>query len=280
MSPNVGCGSRYRTKVTRAPPRVRYDEGVSRISMIQWLHRPQLLIIAVLLCLLTGAAGAWVRAQPMADVPHPRPLVTNRQPSPSCIEKPCLALTFDDGPSASTTPALLDALKQAQVQATFYLVGSHVQGKAPIVQRMHADGHEIGNHTWSHPDLTTLTPGEVRAQINATQRALLEAGVPLPKTLRPPYGATNAVVESQTSLAVVRWNIDSEDWRSQNADELAARILQQAKPGGIVLLHDTNTHTVAAITQVLPQLKAHYQLLTVSELLGLTPGDQGQYFGR
>lgn len=233
------------------------------------------------MCLLLGGLGTVAKSQNLPNIPaKEQPAISKAEKKAiSCAVVPCLALTFDDGPQPANTPILLDILAREHVQATFFVVGTRVRGQAPILQRMHAEGHEIGNHSWSHPDLTTLSPSDVRAQINTTQMIVLESGVPAPRLLRPPYGAANAIVETQP-LTIVRWNIDPEDWIVKNSDELAARIVQQAKPGGILLLHDTQPHTAAAVQKALPELKARYQLVTVSELLGLSGGDQGQYFGR
>lgn len=233
------------------------------------------------LCLIIGGFGAMAKSQSPPSVPNDdKPSISHgAKKAISCAVVPCLALTFDDGPSSTTTPTLLDVLAREHVHATFFVVGMRVHERTSILQRIHAEGHEIGNHSWSHANLTKLNPSQVHAEINTTQTAIMEAGVPAPRLLRPPYGAANAVVEMQ-GLTIVRWNVDPEDWVVKNPDELAARMVQQAKPGGILLLHDTNPHTVEAIAKALPELKAKYQLVTTSELLGLSSGDQGQYFGR
>lgn len=246
------------------------------------LRYPQLAVVVAMVCLLVGGLGAASRARPLPPIPAAQQptLSQTEKTAISCAAVPCLALTFDDGPSSVNTPVVLDILAREHAKATFFVVGRRVHGNGPILQRMHADGHEIGNHTWSHPKLTDLSPAEVRLQIETTQTAVLEAGVPVPRLLRPPYGATNVVVETQVPLTIVRWNIDPLDWTLRDSDALAERIVAQARPGGILLLHDTHPHVAGALAKALPQLRAQYQLVTVSELLGLTGGDQGQYFSR
>jgi peptidoglycan/xylan/chitin deacetylase (PgdA/CDA1 family) len=145
---------------------------------------------------------------------------------------------------------------------------------------MHQEGHEVGNHTWGHPDLTRLSPSEIHAQLEMTQAAVVAAGLPAPTLLRPPYGVVNDMVRSHVGLTIVRWNVDPGDWRSSDPSKIQADIVAQAKPGGVMLLHDRRPSTADAIGPAIQSLKPRYQFVTVSELFGLTPGDQGQFFGR
>jgi peptidoglycan/xylan/chitin deacetylase (PgdA/CDA1 family) len=236
-------------------------------------------------CLCVGAFGSLVQSVPYASLATPhkaRPEVKGVAivPPPECSLKPCIALTFDDGPSDLVTPQVLDILARNQVKATFFLVGQHVPGREPLVHRMYLEGHEIGNHSWNHADFTKLSPSEVDMQLRLSQAAIAGAGVPAPRVFRPPYGAVNPMVQSHVGMTIVRWNIDPEDWRSKNAAEIQAKVFHDARPGGIILMHDTDQATAAALDPVLQTLKQQYQFVTVSELLKLTPGDQGQYFGR
>jgi peptidoglycan/xylan/chitin deacetylase (PgdA/CDA1 family) len=198
----------------------------------------------------------------------------------NCATTPCLALTFDDGPNSVVTPQILTALEHAHARATFFVVGMRVPGNEAIVQRMYTDGDEIGNHSWNHPDLTKLTANQVRDQFNRTQLAVMAAGVPAPTLFRPPYGAVNATVRSQIPVTLALWNVDPEDWKSTNPNQIADRIVSQAKPGRVVDLHDIYAPTAQSLPLLLDRLKAHYQLVTVSELFNLGPGQRGEYFGR
>ncbi|HEX8762829.1 MAG TPA: polysaccharide deacetylase family protein [Candidatus Saccharimonadales bacterium] len=249
----------------------------------RWLSRPQLLIVFIMICLCVGGLGVIQRSRTVPVLIFDRPL-----PSPlpvpvtqaSCNIVPCVALTFDDGPDPTVTPRVLDILARHQVHATFFIVGSRVAGHEPIVRRAYQAGHEIGNHSWNHPDLSTLPPEQVEEQLTLTQHAIADAGVPMPRILRPPYGAVNEMVAAHNHLSVVRWNVDPEDWKNHNAPKLTEQIVATARPGAIILLHDIYPSTADALDAAMPRLKQQYQLITVSQLLNLSPGDQGQYFSR
>ena len=105
------------------------------------------------------------------------------------VDQPYIAMTFDDGPSSETTPRLLEILKQRNIKATFFLIGENAASNPDIVRRILADGHEIGNHSWTHPQLSRLSDDRVTAEINKTQDAIKEASGFTPTLLRPPYGA-------------------------------------------------------------------------------------------
>src|SRR5690606_12208163 len=120
----------------------------------------------------------------------------NLVPSVDCSREACLALTFDDGPSAKHTPRILDLLDTHDAKATFFVVGQQVPGNEALLRRMHASGHEIGNHTWNHRKINELTPQELKDDIARTQQVVAEAGVPAPRLFRPPYGLFNATIRS------------------------------------------------------------------------------------
>lgn len=197
-----------------------------------------------------------------------------------CSLAPCLALTFDDGPDPKVTPQVLDVLARHHVHATFYVVGSRVAGNESLLRRMHAEGHEIGNHSWSHADLTALSPEQVQEQIARTQAAVAAAGVPLPTTFRPPYGAVNAVVRSNVRLSIVRWNLDPQDWDAHDAKDIVAKVESTARRGGVVEMHDIHQQTADSLDQLLSDLTPHYQLVTVSDMFNLPSGQRGEFFGR
>lgn len=256
-------------------------------QLFTWLARPQLVVGFVVLCLGISLLGTWQRQASYSSMLFSRQGTalgaTSQEPQAAlstCSLVPCIALTFDDGPNEHTTPHILELLAKYQVHATFYVVGSHVSGHEAVLRRIHNDRHEIGNHSWSHPDLSALSPEDMESQLTRTQRAIVDAGVPAPKTLRPPYGAVNQMVAAHNHLTVVRWNVDPEDWKGYTAAKISERIIQAARPGAIILLHDTYPSTVTAIDQAIPVLKQQYQFVTVSQLLNLSPGDQGQYFSR
>lgn len=201
----------------------------------------------------------------------PKPLTF----STDCTLLPCLALTFDDGPDPATTPVIIDALEKAGAKATFFVIGSRIGGQEAILQHMQADGFDIGNHSWSHPDFTKLNPDQMRDQINRTQAAMQAAGVSPAQLFRPPYGAHNASVHQTLSLPIILWNVDPKDWAEKDSHHLADIVVSQAKPGAIIILHDSKPVTAAAASEIINRLSQNYQLVTISELIQLPPDAHG-----
>ena len=216
----------------------------------------------------------------VAHAPQTSPPPMTHEPAVDCAKVPCLNVSFDDGPNPITTPQILDILKAYQVHANFFVVGSRAATMPGILQREYREGHEIGNHSWSHPDLTTLTPAQVQSQIMQTQAAVMAAGLPAPHLFRPPYGAVNQVVKSQVHMTLALWNVDPEDWNKADPAHLVQKVTAQAKRGGIIDLHDIDGATVAALPAILQNLKSRFQLVTMSQMLNLTPGQRGEFFGR
>ena len=179
-----------------------------------------------------------------------------------------LALTFDDGPDGNTH-ALLDTLDKYEASATFFVLGQKVTGGAGVLQRMVREGHEIGNHSWNHPDLRTLPPQQVHLQIADTQSAIKSATGIAPSQMRPPYGAINAEVQQEIDaqgLRTAMWSVDTNDWRDRDPNVLYQRIVESAGDGKIILLHDIHGASVQAAIRAIPELKAQgYQLVTLSQ---------------
>ncbi len=197
-----------------------------------------------------------------------------------CAQVACLALTFDDGPNPLTTPQVLSDLEQAHVSATFFVIGSRIAGNEAVLQRMYADGDEIGNHSWSHPDLTKLPVDQIQQQIQLTQQAVVAAGVPAPTLFRPPYGAVNQTVEDNVPFATLLWNEDPQDWAANTPQQVIQSVEASARPGGIVDMHDIYHVTADALPQILVDLQARgLHFVTVSQLLQLTPSSRGIYYG-
>ena len=252
----------------------------------RWLKHPQLFIGFVAACLCLGAISNIVRVATAvpADVVFPRRVkgaqISHLPPEPNCAVVACLALSFDDGPEPTVTPRVLDILDREHVHATFFVVGRRVAGNESILRRMHQEGHEIGNHSWDHADFTKLSPAQMDEELRQTQLAISNAGVPAPRLFRPPYGAVNDAVKAHSHMAIVRWDIDPADWESLDSGKILESVLAQAKPGGIILMHDIYGTTADALDPAIQQLEARgYQFVTVSQLMNLSPGDQGQYFG-
>lgn len=190
------------------------------------------------------------------------------------VDGPYIAMTFDDGPDPKNTPKLLDMLKARGLKATFFVVGTNAAGYPEILQRMVAEGHEIGNHSWSHPSLTKLGSENVRSQMERTSQAVFQATGVRPVVMRPPYGATsvrlNKFFDEQLGMKVILWNVDPLDWRYRNASRVMNQIVQNARPGAIILAHDIHASTVAAMPQTFDALLAKgFKFVTVSELIAM-----------
>jgi peptidoglycan/xylan/chitin deacetylase (PgdA/CDA1 family) len=171
-------------------------------------------------------------------------------------------LTFDDGPTPTWTPQVLDLLARHRAQATFFVLGRNAAAHPHLVQREHAAGHGVGNHTWSHRRLTGLRGGALAAEVDATSTAIQRAtGAPV-RCLRPPYATVDAASAGQVralGLRLVLWDVDPSDWRRPGAGAIAGRVLGRVRSGDVVLLHDgggDRSQTVAALGQVLATLSA------------------------
>ncbi len=185
---------------------------------------------------------------------------------------PIAALTFDDGPHTTNTPRLLDILKKRNVRATFYVVGQNVANYPDIARRIVDEGHEIANHSWSHPWFTKMSDNAVRSQLQRTHDIIRETTGVEPRNMRPPYGAISSRqkvwIHSEFGYPTIMWSLDPLDWKNRNAGVVSSRILSQTQPGAIILAHDIHATTVAAMPTVIDGLlERGYRLVTVSELI-------------
>ncbi|MCW2878794.1 MAG: chitin deacetylase [Sphaerisporangium sp.] len=210
--------------------------------------------------------------------PGDRPLVAPRRRSIRCKQVKCVALTFDDGPF-DYTGKVLDMLAEHHAKATFFVVGQMVNPQTSLfLRRMVSEGHELGNHSWDHPPLTSLSHDAVRGQLEHTQQVVKAVTGATMRLLRPPYGATDAKVAEEAEhvgLAQILWDVDTLDWRDRDSSVVARRA-SDARPGSIVLMHDIHKSTVDAVPRLLSELQVKgYTFVTVSELYGtqvLAPG--------
>ncbi len=219
-------------------------------------------------------SGIMEKANP---VPIPKPESKPiPKPDVDCRVASCVALTFDDGPG-DQTDRLLAALREKGVRATFFTIGKNVKARPDLVKKEAAEGHSVGNHSWDHPQLTKLTPEELRKQLKNTSNSIVEAGAPAPVLMRPPYGSSNADVLKaigENGMAETRWDVDTEDWKNKNAAVTTQRALAGARPGSVILMHDIHASSVDAVPGLIDQLKAKgYTLVTVPQLMGddMTP---------
>ncbi len=187
---------------------------------------------------------------------------------------PFIALTFDDGPHATNTPRLLDMLKERNVKATFYVVATNVKRYPEIMRRIVAEGHEIGNHTVTHGNLTKMSPDEVRSELSRSREAIMAATGIAPRTMRPPYGAITSDqkdwIRREFGYPAILWSVDPEDWKKPGASVVAQRLVSGAAPGGILLVHDIHSSTIDAMPSALDQLLAKgLQFVTVTQLIAM-----------
>jgi peptidoglycan/xylan/chitin deacetylase (PgdA/CDA1 family) len=179
-----------------------------------------------------------------------------------------VALTFDDGPSLSQTPPILETLHRLGARATFFEEGRHVRGREALMRQILAFGDEIGNHSFHHP----VDPGE--GELASTQAAIRAATGFTPCLFRPPYGELDRKEKEAAhanGLQLVFWTLDSEDDQHPGVGPIRARVVRRTKPGSIVLLHDGGRHpeTVTALPGIVEGLEARgFRLVTVTELLG------------
>ena len=183
-----------------------------------------------------------------------------------------VAITFDDGPSSSLTPQVLDILKRHGASATFFVLGDNASRNPSILARAVAEGHEIGNHTYSHIKMTSASAETIRSEISRTAAVIESATGRKAKVMRPPYGATNANIVSNMfnnyGMRSILWNIDTQDWRHPGVGVVVQRAVGGAKPGSIILLHDIHSSTLAAVEGIVTGLQARgYKLVTVSQLI-------------
>lgn len=191
---------------------------------------------------------------------------------------PMVALTFDDGPDEVYSDQLLDILEENHALATFFEVGKNVLACPEPVGRMAELGCEVASHSYAHRDLSRLRKAALLQDLDAADAAIAAAGAEPPLLVRPPYGAVNQTVKSATGRAVVTWTVDTEDWRSRDAQAIIDYVQGLADlDGGIVLLHSAYPSTVQAMETLVPWLQEQgYQLVTVTELLAYYYGELPQ----
>ena len=183
-----------------------------------------------------------------------------------------VALTYDDGPGDRTTEELLDLFEKEGVVCTFYELGKNVQevqGGKDLLKRELDLGCEIGTHSWNHPDLTTLSDGQVKEQATKSIAAIKDATGQNPTTFRAPYGNGNNKISKIFGLPGINWTVDTLDWKTRNKESIISQVKKFSNlDGQIVLMHSIYPPTVEASKELVPWLKQQgYQLVTVSELL-------------
>lgn len=189
-------------------------------------------------------------------------------PTEADKNKKHVALTFDDGPHPKVTKQILDLLAKYDAKATFFMLGSRVEYYPDLVREVKAAGHEIGNHTWTHPVLTKMDSAKVLQEFEQTEKAIFNVLGENTVIFRPPYGATNDRVKNLIPRTSVNWSIDTLDWKHRNAAQLLPMVQKQMHNNAIILMHDIHQSTADGLESVLQYMQAEgYEFLTVSEIL-------------
>lgn len=209
------------------------------------------------------------------DLASEYPKVFFRQGPPK-VKK--VALTFDDGPDNNYTVKILDVLKKHKVPATFFVIGKRCELYPSVVQRMVKEGHILGSHTWSHPNIIKLSDRKVIEELNAAEKIIKRQAGYVPVLFRSPYGSLDrkkVELISNRGYKIIAWNVDSLDWKGLSPAEVKANILENVREGSIILQHSAGgigedlSGTVKALDDIIRVLKKDgYQFVTIDKLLG------------
>ncbi|MFC5451813.1 polysaccharide deacetylase family protein [Paenibacillus aestuarii] len=194
------------------------------------------------------------------------------------ISQKAVAFTFDDGPNPLYTPQVLDIFKDARGKATFYMIGEQIEKYPDIAKSVHTEGHEIGNHTYSHPYLTKLSEEERMDELLRTQKLIKAITGAESRTFRPPYLDCNEQVERAAASfgypVIGAVNGEARDWEQPGVQHIIDVTLKTLQPGSILLFHDgygDRSQTIAAVSMLVQKLSAEgYELVSVSELLQMS----------
>jgi peptidoglycan/xylan/chitin deacetylase (PgdA/CDA1 family) len=240
-------------------------------------------LIALSLLIWENASGQQSTSVPIVEkaispAPKPKPPATPAEPPITFnsvhVDGPYIALTFDDGPNVTLTPKLLDLLAARHLKATFFVIGQNAADHPEILKRAVREGHEIGNHSWSHPNLGKMSDEAVRRELQKTDDAIVAAIGKRPTLMRPPYGSITAHqkrwIHDELGYRIIIWDVDPLDWKRPGPSVVTARILKETKAGSIVLAHDIHAPTIEAMPATFDQLmKKGFKSVTVTELLAM-----------
>jgi peptidoglycan/xylan/chitin deacetylase (PgdA/CDA1 family) len=224
---------------------------------------------------LAGLGTARLFAQTSAVTPAPvLPIAPESGTfiSHGLVEGMKVAVTFDDGPNPRMTPQILTELAKRKIHSTFFLIGRNVKARPELAKAMVEQGHEVANHTFTHPTLSKLSDAAVADELRRGQDTLHAATGVTPNLFRPPYGAfkrTQAALAVREQLDILMWSVDPRDWSQPGVEKIQQTVNMETKPGAIVLLHELHAQTLEALPTLLDDLQGRgFQLVTVSEVLG------------
>src|ERR1051325_7377510 len=202
------------------------------------------------------------KEKPVSSPVRPRATPVPAEPSITFnsvhVDGPYIALTFDDGPAAALTPKLLDLLAAKHLKATFFVVGQNAADHPDILKRAVREGHEIANHSWSHPNLGKMSDEAVRRELQKTDDAITAAIGKRPTLMRPPYGSLTPRqkrwIHEEFGYRIILWDVDPLDWKRPGPTVVTSRILKETHAGSIVLAHDIHPPTIEAMPATFDQL--------------------------
>lgn len=262
---------------SEAPPAVILRNGP---ALLDTRIPAQLMLISRLLLLLAIGFITSQRSEAQSASTEPAQEKTDKAASPEPqitfsfvhVDGPYIAMTFDDGPNTTLTPKLLDLLAAHHIKATFFVIGQNVADHPEIVRRAAREGHEIGNHSWSHPYLAKMSDDNARRELRRTDDAIKNATGTRPSLMRPPYGSVTARqkqwINEEFGYEIILWDVDPLDWKRPGPMTVCNRIVKETRAGSIVLSHDIHPGTIEAMPATLNQLEAKgFKCVTVSELI-------------
>ena len=234
-----------------------------------------LIVCSLSACAAEQPAGTGPGAgygQPVTPSPEPAKGAARITFTDCHVEGPYIAITFDDGPHVTQTPRLLKMLKERGIKATFFCVGQCVAQNPEIAMQIITEGHEIANHSWSHPLLTKMNESAVKDQIDRTHNVIKQTTGVTPTLLRPPFGGftlrQRAWANAVWNYKIILWDVDSLDWKHRSPVKTESIIMAETKKGSIILCHDIHKTTVDAMPATLDALLAKgFKFVTVTELL-------------
>jgi len=189
--------------------------------------------------------------------------------------KKMVALTFDDGPNPATTPKVLETLEKYNAKATFFMLGQQVKANPDLTKDVQSRGHEIGNHSWSHPVLPSLPDARIKEEVLNTNAVIKETLGDEPTVFRPPYGAVNDKVRAHLTHPVIMWDVDTLDWKHRSPAQLLDFVKKYTHDRSIILMHDIHQSTADGLDQVMQFLQNEgYQFVTVSELRAVEEAEE------
>lgn len=181
--------------------------------------------------------------------------------------KPMIALTYDDGPCTGPGNRIIDVFEKYGQRCTFFVVGNRVASRAAEVKRMADLGFEIANHSWAHTYYNKLNAAQIREDVAKCNEAIRQTAGITPTVMRLPGGIKSSLIMENVNMPVILWNVDTQDWKTRNADSSVKEVLSKAKDGDVILMHELYGATATATERLVPELVARgFQLVTVSEL--------------